>query len=505
MIELPQNIWESILDLLDVDELRDLLEMKSFRSKITASSKLMKKLPITIDNYTTTSEEELFSSEFGNQVRKLIVKRESIKTTEDFSIENILRLTPNLEEFSLLVEDSFDCEIDTSPKMFWTKFEHLKTVEIKCDARTFIFLMKCFHDCTKVEKIMVDIVSMHQRRPSSVQAYVSPGFFDLENFSMPCQHIFERFVRRQKNLKHLELHYHARPLLFDYFDGFNPCSFQLESFKIGYMHADEYGKFNAENFYNFLEQQNQIQELNIILLGRYDRKLFNVVFTQLQNLRVLKFALKVIQSSKKSLQKFIDGKISMPNVHTLEILNEEGSCEYLVFVLGAFLNTKRLQIRHMSKIHYTILKEYKQLEELTVLNWHPLTLFDVKFPKLKSFVVVNLHVTNSTDILTNFAENTAQLKTFKCYKAQNIADYKVLLKSFDTIWENVNDVLIQTCLLNQYRRRWYSLSSDNENQIIFMSHFFVREFRHLFKRLSARFEDYRYKYQNNQILYDGRT
>lgn len=463
-----------IFEFLDVKDLRSLLYVKEFKNAILDSPDLMRKLPVIFKGRATGHRQFLYK--YADRVRHLDFRTVFLNTIGD--IENVLKLTPNVESVKIDSQQLFD--ENTSPTTS-LKLKHLKKLELHCDASLVILMLKLIADSDQLESIKIYINSLTSYFEYEGEDSVPE---DLIVYTSDCAKIMQKFILNQKKLKFLNFSGNAAPLLF-HGENIIPATFQLKEFvaKGGYKPMEISDHINCKKF---LESQSNMEVLKITKIEFIDNKskIFDTIFQKFQNLSVLEFNMKYLENDLNLVRKFANGDIELPSVRELYIAGGEKSCELTTYVLMGFVHTKILKVDYMQYMHFGVLNKFKELEKLNVGHWRPATLVEVKFSKLKSLVINNVTQNESFDTFQNICENNPQLESLECYAFDDLSDFEDLLKLMGT--PNMKEFIFQA----ERSNRWLTVKVDFMARNLAISNDCEDRFPNFYRIVTEKWNDY---------------
>ena len=379
MDDIPNEIILKVLNGLERNDLITSLNVcKKFRELIISSSKLMRKLPLTLKKNWFDKIE--FAGDFGGFLKELHMNYCAFDSFEEF--KSIINLFPKIEILKInyisIKQPSFELTQRTSQQT---------QEDIEEDENISFNNLRCVDISSKFWGYITQI-------DGKILKHLSSDKIEHLKIHLPMQKIstdFIDFLCKQNNLKSLEVYddFIDSFVFDDFIESFTyndiisslfeidlstRVSFQLKKLAIHYR-GD-----HRENFQKFLNSQLDLDELEI---RKYDDNFikFKLTFELIRSFRVRKLSLPldlIPSNILTDVERFVNTNVEEL---TLKGINNDPVLFHLLLKL--FPNLKLLRLEYLLEFPGVSLVDLPFLDSLIVDHFKIESLMNIKIKKLK--------------------------------------------------------------------------------------------------------------------------
>lgn len=407
MDDIPSEIILKVLNELERSDLKTSLNVcKRFRELIISSSKLMRKLPLTLKKNWFDKVE--FAGDFGGYLKELHMDYCAFDSFEEF--KSILNLFPNIEilkiNYIYIKQPPFELTQPTSPQ---TQEESEENENISFTN------LRCVDISSKFWGYITQIDGKILKHLSSDKIEHLKIHLPMQKFSSD----FIEFLCKQNKLKSLQVYddFIDSFVFDDFIDSFTYNDFISSLFEIDLSTkvsfqlkklAIHYRGDHRENFQKFLNSQSELDELEI---RKYDNDLikFKLTFELIRNFRVRKLCLPldlIPSNTLTDVERFMN-----TNVQELTLIGINNDPVLFNLILKLFPNLKLLRLEYLLAFPGDSLVDMPFLESLIVDHFKIESLMNIKIRKLKYLEIGCLYPFVYTDweFITNSNPSIEQL------------------------------------------------------------------------------------------------
>ncbi|CAO1402251.1 unnamed protein product [Diamesa serratosioi] len=379
MDDIPNEIVLKVLNRLEPSDLIISLNVcKRFREMIISSSKLMRKLPLTLNKNWFNKIE--FATEFGEYLKELRMNYCAFDSFEEF--KSIINLFPKIEilkiNYIYIKQPPFELTQRTSQQ---TPEDREEYEDISFNN------LRCLEISSKFWGYITQV-------DGKILKHLSCDKIEHLKIHLPMQKIstdFVDFLCKQKKLKSLQVYddFIDSFVFDDFIDSFTYNDFISSLFEIDLSTrvsfqlkklAIHYRGDHRENFQKFLNSQSDLEELDI---RKYDDNFskFKLKFELIRHFRVRKLSLplELIPSNfLADVEQFVN-----PNVQELTLMGVNNDPVLFDLLMKLFPNLKFLRLEYLLEFPGNSLVEVPLLESLIVDHFKIESLMNIKIKKLK--------------------------------------------------------------------------------------------------------------------------